>query len=231
MYIWAVLCNCVNSCFTSSLVHYENLLENCWKCDILEYWGTFHNSFHNLNVTLSCLHNTKQEWKAWKLHLILSPQKTLGTHTPAKRLNLFDYLWRVFQYSQKGCSEGALINFGTGKIKQGIPPQSNGMNSTFSLSLLEIFCLQSLVLSAHMYVLTFQDQHTLPKWNILIACSYMSRERIYHFGKVCWSWKANTYIRAERTRLWWQNIFGKQREKVEFIQAKSHSYEQVCLIV
>ena len=31
----------------------------------------------------------------------------------------------------------------------------------------EIFCLKAVVLSACMYVLTFQDQHTLPKWNIL----------------------------------------------------------------
>ena len=31
----------------------------------------------------------------------------------------------------------------------------------------EIFCLKALVLSVRMYVLAFQDQHTLPKWNIL----------------------------------------------------------------
>ena len=34
-----------------SLVRNKKVLENCLKCDTLEYWGTFHNSFHNLNVT------------------------------------------------------------------------------------------------------------------------------------------------------------------------------------
>ena len=65
----------------------------------------------------------------------------------------------------------------------------------------------------------------------LIACSYMRRERIFYFGSVCWSWKANRYMSAERTRLWRHNISGKQREKVEFIWAKSLSYEQFSVIV
>ena len=42
------------------------------------------------------------------------------------------------------------------------------------------------------YVLAFQDQHTLPKWNILSQSSYCRFERIFHFGRVCWSWKANS---------------------------------------
>ena len=90
-----------------------------------------------------------------------------------------------------------------GRPQQGLPPQSN-----------VIFCLQSLVLSACMYVLTFQDQQTVPQWNILSNCLNsigfslvrISRERIFHCGRVCWSWKANTYIWAERTRLWRQSI-------------------------
>ena len=48
------------------------------------------------------------------------------------------------------------------------------------------------------YVLAFQDQHTLPKWNILSQSEYIEQatitafHRIFHFGRVCWSWKANT---------------------------------------
>ena len=53
----------------------------------------------------------------------------------------------------------------------------------------EIFCLKAVALSAHMYVLAFQDQHTHRKWNIpsdqisSIAFSFArtSRERIYLF--------------------------------------------------
>ena len=43
----------------------------------------------------------------------------------------------------------------------------------------------------------------------LIACSFSSRERIFHFGRVCWSWKSNSYIRTERTRALRQNISGQ----------------------
>ena len=79
-------------------------------------------------------------------------------------------------------------------------------------------------LSAHMYVLVFQDQHTLPKWNIpsyqiqYIACSLarLWAKRIFHFGRVCWSWKTNTYIWAEREQATMtalrQNISLWQRE-------------------
>ena len=88
----------------------------------------------------------------------------------------------------------------------------------------EIFCLQGLFLSACMYVLAFQDQHNLPKWNILSllvwtrekSIEFKQLDRIFHFGRVCWSWKANTYIRAERKRPWRQNIPGQYR----------HTYEQ-----
>ena len=77
-----------------------------------------------------------------------------------------------------------------------------------------IFCFESLVLSARMYVLTFQDQHILHKWNILSLLvqtrekpvEFKQLDRIFHLWRVCWSWKANTYIRAERTRLSRQNI-------------------------
>ena len=41
-------------------------------------------------------------------------------------------------------------------------------------------------------------------------------DRIFHFGRVCWSWKANTYIQAERKRPWRQNISGQYR----------HTYKQ-----
>ena len=80
--------------------------------------------------------------------------------------------------------------------------------------------------------LAFKDHHTIPKLNILSLLIWAREkpieliwsERIFHFGRVWWSWKANTYIQAERTRPW-QNISGhryihtsKEREKqVEFI--------------
>ena len=81
----------------------------------------------------------------------------------------------------------------------------------------EIFCLKALVLSACMYVMVFQDQLTLPKWNILsdqikyiafsLAC--IQAERIFHFMRVWSSWKIITYIWAERTRALRQNISGQ----------------------
>ena len=102
-----------------------------------------------------------------------------------------------------------------GRPEQDLPAQSNDTNS-FSLSVClywpEIFCVQSLVLSARMYVMVFQDKHMLTKWNILSNCLLVhSRERIFHFGRVCFSWKTITYIWAERTRLWTQNISGQYR--------------------
>ena len=106
-----------------------------------------------------------------------------------------------------------------GRPEHSLPPQSNDMNSlSLSLSLsLSVclywpakFCVQGLVLSARMYVMVFQDQHTLKKWNILSNCLLVhSRERIFHFFRVCWSWKTITYIWAERTRPWTQNFSGQ----------------------
>ena len=51
-----------------------------------------------------------------------------------------------------------------------------------------------------------------------LSLLYVSKQldRIFHFGRVCWSWKANTCIRAERKRPWRQNISGQYR----------HTYEQ-----
>ena len=34
---------------------------------------------------------------------------------------------------------------------------------------------------------------------LIVSCSYTNRERMFHFGRLCWSCKANTYIRTERT--------------------------------
>ena len=65
---------------------------------------------------------------------------------------------------------------------------------------------------------------TIKWWNILSNCFNSigfslvrtSRERIFHFGRVCLSWKTITYIRAEKTRPVRQNISGQYR----------HTYEQ-----
>ena len=42
------------------------------------------------------------------------------------------------------------------------------------------------------YGVSFQDQHTLPKWNILSELKIFF-ERIFHFGRVCRSWKETPY--------------------------------------
>ena len=157
----------------SSLVCDEKLLENCWKCDILQEWRTFHNCFHNLNLTLSCLHNAKQEWKAWKLHLILSPYKTLGTQTPILWLNLFDYFWRVLQIQLHSHTSSLPVwqkllhyqHFFEGR------PQSSwqlkGMKSIcFSLSLL-----------IHMYVLARNYCVSKVLFSLLICMYWPSKTR------------------------------------------------------
>ena len=89
----------------------------------------------------------------------------------------------------------------------------------------EKICVQGLVLSARMYVMVFQDKHTLPKWNILsLLCTSKQLDRIFHFVRVCWSWKTITYIWAERTRPWTQNFSGqyrhteRERERVHIIR-------------
>ena len=71
--------------------------------------------------------------------------------------------------------------------------------------------------------MVFQDQHTLPKWNILsLLCMSKQLDRIFHFVRVCWSWKTITYIWAERTRPWRQNFSGQyrhtERERVHIIR-------------
>ena len=48
--------------------------------------------------------------------------------------------------------------------------RNNSRKSTKIYS--EIFCVKGLVLSARMYVMVFQEQHTLPKWNILPLLIY-----------------------------------------------------------
>ena len=50
----------------------------------------------------------------------------------------------------------------------------------------------------------------------LSACTSKQLDRIFHFVRVCWSWKANTYIQAERTTALRQNISGQY----------THSYQQ-----
>ena len=108
----------------------------------------------------------------------------------------------------------------------GLPPQSNDINS-LSLSVClywpEKFCVQGLALSVRMYVMVFQDQHTLTKWNILSNCLLIhSRERIFHFGRVCWSWKTITYIRNRESKALDTNFSG------QYIQASKPLYIYQC---
>ena len=95
----------------------------------------------------------------------------------------------------------------------------------------QIFGLQGLFLSACMYVLAFQDQHTLPKWNIFSLLvwtrekpmEFKQLDRIFHFGggvlvlegqyihtnrekkalETEYFWPIQIYILAKRERNWW----------------------------
>ena len=75
-----------------------------------------------------------------------------------------------------------------------------------------------------MYVIVFQDKHILTNCLNSIGFSLVctSRERIFHFGRVCLSWKTITYIRAERTRPLRQNISSQYRHTYQ--QRESHSH-------
>ena len=75
----------------------------------------------------------------------------------------------------------------------------------------KIFCVKGLVLSACMYVLAFQDQHTLPKWNILSLLVYeqANRQNISPWEGVLVL--EGQCIQAERTRPLTQNISGQYR--------------------
>ena len=109
-----------------------------------------------------------------------------------------------FQREPKFCREIAIGNL--------LKNELNIMKSLFNTlpkwkySVSKLLLL--LVLSACMYVLAFQDQHILSKWNIfsqscyccllsLLICNRF--ERIFHFERVCWSWETNACIRIERT--------------------------------
>ena len=74
----------------------------------------------------------------------------------------------------------------------------------------EIFCVKGLVLSAHMYVMVFQVQHPSQS-EIFSLCLYTSKQLdwIFHFVRLCWSFKTITYIQAEWTRPLTQNISGQ----------------------
>ena len=50
----------------------------------------------------------------------------------------------------------------------------------------------------------------------LSACMSKQLDRIFYFMRVCWSWKASTYIQAERLTDLKQNISGQH----------THTYEQ-----
>ena len=55
-----------------------------------------------------------------------------------------------------------------------------------------------------------------PKVKYSLSAVYEQAIRIFHFVRVCLSWKTITYIQAERTKPWTQNISGQYR----------HTYEQ-----
>ena len=98
--------------------------------------------------------------------------------------------------------------------------------SYLCLYLLEIFCVKGLFLSARMYVLAFQYQHTLLKRNILSNYSlvYEQRENISLWGGCVGPGRPiHTYEQREQDL--WHRIFlantdidmSKERETVDFI--------------
>ena len=134
-------------------------------------------------------------------------------HTPRFGLSLFDYLWRVVGIQSHSHTSSLPTIFWKGR------PEIVFL--TIKRHEIHLF----LSLFAHMYVCIGQKysvskalfsllicMYTLTKWNILSNCLLIySRKRIFHFGRVCWSWKTITYISAGRTRPLRQNISGQYR--------------------
>ena len=88
-----------------------------------------------------------------------------------------------------------------------------------------ILCLKAHFLSVCMYVMVFQDKHTLTKWNILSNCLLVhSRERIFHFGRVCLSWKTITYIQTERKWAFRHSMQGQNEQRTSWL---CHSYRYI----
>ena len=62
--------------------------------------------------------------------------------------------------------------------------------------------------------MVFQDQHTLPKWNILsLLCMSKQLDKIFHFVRVYWSWKTITYIWTERKWAFRHSIQGQYEQR------------------
>ena len=77
-----------------------------------------------------------------------------------------------------------------------------------------ILCLKAHFLSVCMYVMVFQDKHTLPKWNILsLLCTSKQLDRIFQFVRVCLSWKTITCIWTERKWAFRHSIQGQYKQR------------------
>ena len=56
-------------------------------------------------------------------------------------------------------------------------------------------------------------------------------DRIFHFGRVCWSWKFNTYIQAERTTALRQNISGQYIHTFEQRKRENSGFHDLQFII
>ena len=138
--------------------------------------------------------------------MILSLQKTIGRLAPRHLQKGSTYLITIeepFSFSHSIFSVKGLLRsssmyiFWTGKTKHTVFP--------YNLMLYSVpKGLFSLLVCMYWPSRTSTPCHS----EIFSLCPYINKQlgRIFHLGRVRRSWKANTYIRAERTRLWGQNI-------------------------
>ena len=113
----------------------------------------------------------------------------------------------------------------------------------------EIFCLKALVLSVHMYVLAFQDQHTLPKWYILsllvykqpirqnislcegvlvLEGQYIHTSRENNSFETEYFWPIHTYMWAKRERNRWISCFLIVRKTMSGLPFQNYGSLTVC---
>ena len=94
----------------------------------------------------------------------------------------------------------------------------------------EIFCLSYFcclfsLLICMQWLSKTSTLHTV-KYSLSLYIRAMHWDRIFHFGRVCWSWKATAYIPTERTsnknswdrifylgRVWWSWKANQQRQR------------------
>ena len=107
---------------------------------------------------------------------LISLKNTFHPDTPFLELVYLVTLWRVFSSVTTIAMYHYLVQKHNNEILKGRPEKVFQLTESH-VSLLVlcsywpwILCLKAHFLSVCMYVLVFQDQQTLPKWNILSDC-------------------------------------------------------------